>query len=368
MSNISSLLTHQHRHFAGSILGTALAAALLLNPAFSNASEAFGSAPQTGAQASPSGGQPPNFAAIVQRYGQAVVHIDAYRGRPSEGGTASSLGSGFIVSRDGFVLTNHHVVANADYATVKLADGRTLAARVVGTDRAADVAVLKIAASDLPTVAIGDPAQSRVGEWVVAIGSPYGLDNTVTSGIISAKSRQMSETSPVRFIQTDVPLNPGNSGGPLFNLKGEVIGINSMIYSRTGGYQGLSFAIPIDEAMRIKARIVRAGAVQEAGPDGPTVRTSKPRLGVAVRPLSEDEAERLGVDAGVLVQNATGPAALAGVHPGDVILGVNGVVVEDIDQLRRMIDASRGTVSIAIVRRGQTATVRVQLADAATEG
>ncbi len=356
--------TYRHGRVAGSLLGIALAGSLLVGPGLASAAETSGPASRAGAGAS---AQAPDFASIVSRYGPAVVHIDAIKGRLSDGGKAASLGSGFIISQDGFVLTNNHVVSGADQVLVKLADGRKLPARVIGTDRAADVAVLKISGSGLPAVKIGDPAQSRVGEWVVAIGSPYGLDNTVTSGIISAKSRQMSEDSPVHFIQTDVPVNPGNSGGPLFNLKGEVIGINSMIYSRTGGYQGLSFAIPIDEAMRIKERIVRGGPSQGQGPDQGLTRVSKPRLGVAVRPLSDDEADSLGIDAGVLVQEASGPAAKAGIRPGDVILGVNGRVVEDVEHLRALINASPATASIAITRRGETGTVRVRLAGTRTE-
>jgi serine protease Do len=165
---------------------------------------------------------------------------------------SASLGSGFIVSSDGYILTNAHVVDGANVVTVKLTDKREFRAKVVGADKQSDVAVLKIDASNLPIVKIGDPRQSKVGQWVVAIGSPYGFDNTVTSGIISAKSRSLPNENYTPFIQTDVPVNPGNSGGPLFNLQGEVIGINSMIYSQTGGFQGLSFAIPINEAIKVK--------------------------------------------------------------------------------------------------------------------
>ena len=165
---------------------------------------------------------------------------------------SASLGSGFVISSDGYILTNAHVIDGANVVTVKLTDKREYKAKVVGSDKQSDVAVLKIDASGLPTVKIGDPAQSKVGQWVVAIGSPYGFDNTVTSGIISAKSRALPDENYTPFIQTDVPVNPGNSGGPLFNLQGEVIGINSMIYSQTGGFQGLSFAIPINEAIKVK--------------------------------------------------------------------------------------------------------------------
>jgi serine protease Do len=251
----------------------------------------------------------PDFSSIVTHYGPAVVHIGAKqaasRDENGEGGRGGeALGSGFIISQDGYVLTNNHVVEGADKVTVKLMDGREFHARVVGTDKTSDVAVLKIEASNLPTVKIGNPADSKVGEWVVAIGSPYGFDNTVTSGIISAKARQMSDDSPIPFIQTDVPVNPGNSGGPLFNLNGEVIGINSMIYSRTGGFQGLSFAIPIDAAMHVKDQLVRTGHV------------SRGRIGVGVQPVTAEQAKQLGLDSthGALVGSVdpSGPAQAAG--------------------------------------------------------
>ena len=192
---------------------------------------------------------------------------------------SASLGSGFIVSSDGYILTNAHVVDGANVVTVKLTDKREFRAKVVGADKQSDVAVLKIDASNLPTVKIGDPNQSKVGQWVVAIGSPYGFDNTVTSGIISAKSRSLPNENYTPFIQTDVPVNPGNSGGPLFNLQGEVIGINSMIYSQTGGFQGLSFAIPINEAIKVKDDLVKTGHV------------SRGRLGVAVQGMNQTLAE-----------------------------------------------------------------------------
>ncbi|KHJ63290.1 trypsin-like peptidase domain-containing protein, partial [Burkholderia glumae] len=229
----------------------------------------------------------PDFSGLVETYGPAVVNISAkhvvkasarrggggpqqlpidpsdpfyqffkhfYGQVPGMGGgqtddqPSTSLGSGFIVSPDGYILTNAHVIDGANVITVKLTDKREYRAKVIGSDKQSDVAVLKIDATGLPVVKIGDPQQSKVGQWVVAIGSPYGFDNTVTSGIISAKSRALPDENYTPFIQTDVPVNPGNSGGPLFNLQGEVIGINSMIYSQTGGFQGLSFAIPINEA------------------------------------------------------------------------------------------------------------------------
>jgi serine protease Do len=234
---------------------------------------------------------------------------------------SASLGSGFIVSSDGYILTNAHVVDGANVVTVKLTDKREFRAKVVGADKQSDVAVLKIDASNLPIVKIGDPNQSKVGQWVVAIGSPYGFDNTVTSGIISAKSRSLPNENYTPFIQTDVPVNPGNSGGPLFNLQGEVIGINSMIYSQTGGFQGLSFAIPINEAIKVKDDLVKTGHV------------SRGRLGVAVQGMNQTLANSFGLSKpnGALVSSVDpgGPAAKAGLQPGDVITAVNGSPVAD---------------------------------------
>jgi serine protease Do len=255
---------------------------------------------------------------------------------------SASLGSGFIVSSDGYILTNAHVVDGANVVTVKLTDKREFRAKVVGADKQSDVAVLKIDASNLPTVKIGDPNQSKVGQWVVAIGSPYGFDNTVTSGIISAKSRSLPNENYTPFIQTDVPVNPGNSGGPLFNLQGEVIGINSMIYSQTGGFQGLSFAIPINEAIKVKDDLVKTGHV------------SRGRLGVAVQGLNQTLANSFGLSKpnGALVSSVDpgGPAAKAGLQPGDVITAVNGSPVSDSTDL---------PAQVASLAPGSSATVTV---------
>ncbi|CAB3764407.1 Do family serine endopeptidase [Paraburkholderia humisilvae] len=304
-------------------------------------------APAGPVQSGASGTAAPDFSRIVTAYGAAVVHIGAQRTADVDDGDGEhhggdSLGSGFIISKDGYILTNNHVVDGADSVTVKLSDGRRFQATVIGTDKTFDVAVLKVDADNLPTVKIGNPSKSKVGEWVVAIGSPYGLDNTVTSGIISAKARTLSDGGPTRFIQTDVPVNPGNSGGPLFNLDGEVIGINSMIYSRTGGFQGLSFAIPIDQAMRVKDRLVAHGDVGQG------------RIGVSVQEISPDIAQSLGLDSpkGALVGavDAHGPAAASGLRPGDVIVGVNGADVADpmdlVSQVTQLTPGSSATIDV----------------------
>lgn len=226
------------------------------------------------------------------------------------------LGSGFIVSPDGTILTNAHVVDGADQVTVKLTDKREFKAKVLGADKASDVAVLKIEAKDLPSVKVGSASNTRVGEWVLAIGSPFGFENSASAGIVSAKSRSLPDGSYVPFIQTDVAVNPGNSGGPLFNMAGEVIGINSQIYSRSGGYQGLSFAIPIELAMNVEHQLVTSGKVQRG------------RLGVTIQEVNQSLADSFGLKkpAGALVAGVEkgSPAAKAGLEPGDVILGING--------------------------------------------
>jgi serine protease Do len=239
------------------------------------------------------------------------------------------LGSGFIVSPDGVILTNAHVVADADEVIVKLTDKREFKAKVIGIDKPSDVAVLKIKASDLPYVKIGDPQQVRVGEWVVAIGSPFGFENSVTAGIVSAKSRSLPDDNYVPFLQTDVAINPGNSGGPLFDLNGEVIGINSQIYSQSGGYQGLSFSIPIDVAMKVEKQLLDHGKV------------SRGRLGVMIQEVNQDLAKSFGLPkpAGALVSSVEkgSPAEKAGIEPGDVILKFNGKEVASSRDLPAMV-------------------------------
>jgi serine protease Do len=421
----------------------------------------------------------PDFAGIVERFGPAVVNISVtapartgvlpfqvprldpddpfyeffrrFMPERREEVPRRGLGSGFIVSPDGVILTNAHVVAEASEVTVRLTDRREFEARVVGLDRLTDVAVLRIEAKGLPTVKLGNPAESRVGDWVLAIGSPFGFEHSVTAGIVSAKSRSLPREGYVPFIQTDVAVNPGNSGGPLFNLKGEVIGINAQIYSRTGGFQGLSFAIPIDVAVHVKDQILATGKVSrgrlgvsiqevnqsladsfglkrpmgalvtsvekdspaeragiEAGDvilkfdgrdvtrfsdlplqvaqirpgtvakleiwrggktreiavtvgewdDTQTARRERPepedaRLGVVVRPLTPEERRDAGMDAGLLVLEARGAAARAGLRPGDVILRANGTRVASPQQLRSVVSKAGKHVAL-LIQRGDT--------------
>jgi len=430
----------------------------------------------------------PDFSALVEQYGPAVVNISTTArvrtqaqqfqipGEPGDplyeffrrfqipfpqgDSIRKGIGSGFIVTADGYILTNAHVVDDAAEVAVKLTDNREFQAKVIGVDRRTDVALVKIDAKNLPTVRIGDPSKAKVGEWVAAIGSPFGLENTVTAGIISAKSRALPDETYVPFIQTDVAINPGNSGGPLFNMAGEVIGINSQIYSRTGGYMGLSFAVPIDVAMKVKDDLQKYGkvsrgrlgvtiqgvsqdladsfglkkaqgalvsAIEPKSPadkagikpgdvilavDGRAVensidlpriigesrpgtavnlkvwrqgetrelraslgeippekiaraddgaRTGSGKLGVAVRPLTEEERKQVAAEGGLLVEEVEGAAARAGVQPGDVILALNNQPVKSADQLRRLVDRSRGTVALLIQREGNKIYVPIRL-------
>ena len=369
-------------------------------------------------------------------------------------------GSGFIISADGVILTNAHVVRDAKDVTVKLTDRREFRAKVLGSDPKTDVAVLKIDAKDLPTVPLGNTRDLKVGEWVLAIGSPFGFENSVTAGVVSAKGRSLPDDSFVPFIQTDVAVNPGNSGGPLFNTRGEVVGINSQIYSHTGGYQGLSFAIPIELATKVKEQIIATGkasharlgvAIQEVNqtfadsfkldkPEGALVSAvdtdspadkaglksgdvirkvngqpivasgdlpaligaaspgdkvtleiwrqgkreeltarlgdasekaektaraddgaSKGKLGLALRLLQPQEKREAGVTNGLVVEDATGPAALAGVQRGDVLLAVNGTPIESIDQVRAIVARSEKSVALLIQRDGNKIFVPVRV-------
>lgn len=268
-----------------------------------------------------------------------------------------SLGSGFIISSDGYVLTNAHVVDGADEVTVRLTDKREFKARIIGADKRTDVALIKIDASGLPIVKLADPAQLKVGEWVVAIGSPFGFDNSVTAGIVSAKGRSLPQENYVPFIQTDVAINPGNSGGPLFNMRGEVVGINSQIYSRSGGYMGVSFAIPIDVAMDIQNQLRSTG------------RVSRGRLGVVIQEVSKELADSLGLVRvmGAVVNSVEkgGPAEKAGIEAGDVILKFDGKAINNSADLPRIVAATRpGTRSMVQVwRKGATRDIAVAVGE-----
>jgi len=265
------------------------------------------------------------------------------------------LGSGFIVSADGTILTNAHVVEHAEEVIVKLTDKREFKAKVLGLDTASDVAVLKIDAKDLPAVKIGTAANTRVGEWVLAIGSPFGFESSASAGIVSANSRSLPDGSYVPFIQTDVAVNPGNSGGPLFNMAGEVIGINSQIYSRSGGYQGLSFAIPIEVAMNVERQILTHGKVQRG------------RLGVSIQEINQSLADSFGLKkpAGALVGSVDkdSPAAKAGLEPGDVILAINGKDITSSSELPAIVSSMTPgeQAKLQVWRKGGTRDVEVQV-------
>jgi serine protease Do len=332
--------------------------------------------------------QLPDFSELVERQGQAVVNVSttqkvSSRAMPQmppgmdendpmfdffrrfvpqqPGGPASpdarSLGSGFIVSADGYLLTNAHVVDEAEEITVKLSDKREFKARVIGADKRTDVALLKIEANGLPTVRFGDASTLRVGEWVVAIGSPFGFESSVTAGIVSAKGRALPQENFVPFIQTDVAINPGNSGGPLFNLRGEVVGINSQIYSRNGGFMGLSFAIPIDVAMDIQSQLRAHGRVLRG------------RIGVVIQEVTRELADSFGMKQpeGALVSSVEprGPAEAAGIAPGDVILRFNGKPVDASGDLPRLVGGTRpGVTSVAqIWRNGTMRDITVTVAE-----
>ena len=279
-----------------------------------------------------------------------------FGGRMPHGATpVQGQGSGFIVSADGTILTNAHVVEDADEVTVKLNDKREFKAKVLGADKTSDVAVLKIEAQNLPTVRVGTSAQTQVGEWVLAIGSPFGFESSASAGIVSAKSRSLPDGSYVPFIQTDVAVNPGNSGGPLFNMNGEVIGINSQIYSRSGGYQGLSFAIPIEVAMNIERQIVATGKVQRG------------KLGVSIQDVNQALADSFGLakPAGALVSSVEkgSPAAKAGLEPGDVILGIDGKTLASAGDLPAAVALKKPgeAARLQVWRQGATRDIEVRV-------
>ena len=305
----------------------------------------------------------PDIAGLVEQQAQTVVNISTSRKlaqtaenlpeflrrqlpREMDTPIRQGVGLGFILTSDGYILTNAHVVDGAAEVVVRLTDKREFKARVVGTDARTDVALIKVDAHGLPAVTIGDPARLRVGEWVAAIGSPFGFESTVTAGIVSAKSRSLPSDSYVPFIQTDVAINPGNSGGPLFDMNGRVVGINSQIYSRSGGYQGLSFAIPIDIAMKVKDDLQKFGKVNRG------------RLGVVIQTVSKDLADSFGLHkaTGALVTSVEpgGPAEKFGVRDGDIIFGVNSREVEQSGDLPRLIGETRPgeAVRLKIWRQG----------------
>jgi serine protease Do len=387
-----------------SLLGAAFALGLA-GPALTPAFAATPSVPGASAQILP------DFADLVEKYGPAVVNINTQtrasrqaaipglseddpfyeffrrfmppegqgngptpprRGQPNapKGGEQPQqrgplrpfgLGSGFIVSADGFIVTNAHVVENAEEITVRLNDKREFKAKVIGADTRSDVAVIKVEATNLPTVKIGDISKLRVGEWVVAIGSPFGFQNTVTAGIVSAKSRENLSGDPnldaVPFIQTDVAVNPGNSGGPLLNMKGEVIGINSQIFSRTGSFAGISFAIPIDYAFNVADQIMKTGHV------------TRGRIGVGIQNVNRDLADSLGLAKaeGAVVGNVEegSPAAKAGLEPGDVITKIDGRAVEGSADLSRTIRALKpgSKVNLTVFRSGKTRDIPITVAE-----
>ena len=270
---------------------------------------------------------------------------------------SQSLGSGFILSSDGYILTNAHVVREADEVIVKLNDKREFKAKIIGADRKTDVALLKIEATGLPKVTIGNPEQLKVGEWVVAIGSPFGLESTLTAGVVSAKGRALPQENFVPFIQTDVAINPGNSGGPLFNLKGEVVGINSQIYSRTGGYMGLSFSIPIDVAIDVSNQLKSAGHV------------SRGWLGIGIQEITKDLAESFGMKNtnGALVAGVEkgSPAEKGGLEPGDVVVKFDSKPVTTSSDLPRIVGATKPgkQVPVDVLRKGASKVLTITLGE-----
>lgn len=269
------------------------------------------------------------------------------------------VGSGFILTQDGFVMTNAHVVEGADEVIVTLTDKREFKAKIVGADKRTDVAVVRIEATGLPAVKVGDIGRLKVGEWVMAIGSPFGLDNTVTAGIVSAKGRDTGDYLP--FIQTDVAINPGNSGGPLINLRGEVVGINSQIYSRSGGFMGISFAIPIDEAIRVAEQLRATG------------RVSRGRIGVQIDQVTRDVAESIGLGKpqGALIRSveAGSPAEKAGVEAGDIITKFNGQQIDRATDLPRLVGNTKpgSRINLTVFRRGGTRDLAVTVAEIEAE-
>ena len=327
----------------------------------------------------------PDFTEFVEKQGPAVVNVSTtqtvrvpqmFQGAPNVPESdpfyeffhhfapqvpseqeSQSLGSGFIISADGYILTNAHVVDHAEKITVRLTDKREFKAKVIGADKRTDVALLKIEATGLPKVTLGNADQVKVGEWVLAIGSPFGFDSSVTAGFVSAKGRSLPQENFVPFIQTDVAINPGNSGGPLFNMKGEVIGINSQIYSRSGGYMGLSFSIPIDVAMDVVTQLRSSGKV------------TRGRIGVTVQEVTRELADSFGLPkvGGALISAVEkgGPAEKAGVRPSDVILKFDGKVVNSSVDLPRIVATTKpgSKVSVQLWRKGSTKDITLVIGE-----
>jgi len=329
----------------------------------------------------------PDFTRLVEEHGAAVVNISTTqaarrptvpqipniedeevleffrrfipRQQPGPGPRpeSRSLGSGFIISADGYILTNAHVIDSADEINVKLTDKREFKAKVIGADKRTDVALIKIEAASLPSVRLGDPTRLKVGEWVVAIGSPFGFENTVTAGIVSAKGRSLPQENFVPFIQTDVAINPGNSGGPLFNMRGEVVGVNSQIYSRTGGFMGLSFAIPIDVALDIQKQLRDKG------------RVSRGRIGVVIQEVTKDLAVSFGLDRprGALVNSVEkgSPADKAGIEATDIITRFDGKPVDSSSDLPRIVGATRpgASAQVEVWRKGAARTLSLTVGE-----
>lgn len=366
------------------------AAAIAFSGALLSATPAVASglAPQTTVATT----QLPDFVQLVEKYGKGVVNISTVRearvvegadpfgfderhaeifrrfgfpfpfgGGPRQEPERRGTGSGFIISADGLILTNHHVVDGADEIKVRLNDNREFTGKVLGSDAKTDIAVVKIDAKDLPYLTMGNSDELKVGEWVAAIGSPFGLDNTVTSGIVSAKSRKLPSDQYVPFIQTDVAVNPGNSGGPLFNMKGEVVGINSQIFSTSGGFMGLSFAIPSNLAMQIKDQLVKNGKV------------TRGRIGVVIQSVTQDLAESFGMKTpkGAIVSQVEkdGPAAKAGLQEGDIITAVNGRAIDDSVDMPVIIGSmAPGSIAkLSIIRNNKDMTLDVKVEEAPNE-
>ena len=308
-------------------------------------------------RANPHAEMDPSFEEFFRRFGIPMPgRPDPRRGpRNDDEPVQRGVGSGFILSSDGVVMTNAHVVEGADEVIVTLTDKREFKARILGADRRTDVAVVKIDVTGLPTVKIGDSGRLKVGEWVMAIGSPFGFESSVTAGIVSAKARDTGDYLP--FIQTDVAINPGNSGGPLLNLRGEVVGINSQIYSRSGGFMGISFAIPIDEAMRVADQLRASGRVVRG------------RIGVSIAPVTKEVAEAIGLGkaAGALVRGVeTGsPAEKAGMEAGDIVTKVDGKAVERSSDLPRLIGSIKpgAKATVQVFRRGATKDLSITVGE-----